>query len=204
MDPERTYEILRSLASPLVALTMRRGEKLNGMIANSAIRASLVPGAQRVAVYVFKEHLSHEILAETGRYVLHLLSRDQWDEIRALGFRSGREAEKLEGLDFRLTEDGLPVLPGSVAWLRCRVVNVMDAGASTYFMGDVLEAGEGAGQELMDSGYFREHMPAAWRESYRENLRRVQELAAGRQDELDDRAWREMQARHTGRGSAES
>lgn len=191
MDDTQAYEILRNLSSPIIAVTCRRGEKLSGMIANSAIRASIVPGSQRVAFYVFKRHLTHEILAETGRFVLHLLSREQWDEIWSLGFQSGRDADKLEGLDFELTDESdLPVLTGAYAWMDCEVVNVMDAGASTFFMGEIRRIERGTGESVMDSDYFRSHMPAAWREPYRKNLEAVQEWAGSHGPAIDDGPWR--------------
>lgn len=194
VEPDESYRILRNLSSPLVAVTTRRGDERNGMIANSAVRASLVPGRQRVAHYVFKRHLTHEHLVETGRYVLHLLARDQWEEIRALGFRSGREEDdKLAALPVSETRDGLPVLPRSVAWMECRVVNVMDAGASTFFMGEIDRMERGSGDEIMDGDFFRENMPDAWREAYRENLRAVQEWAAEHEPEVDDGPWRRLQ-----------
>jgi len=196
VDDSQAYEILRNLSSPIVALTCRKGATTNGMIANSAVRASIVPGGQRVALYVFKRHLTHRILAETGRFVLHLLSREQWDEVRALGFQSGRDAEKLEGLVHRESEEtGLPILTRSYAWMECRVANVMDAGASTFFMGDVARIDRGTGREVMDSEFFRENMPEDWREPYRKNLEAVQEWAAANEPALDDRPWRELQER---------
>ncbi|MFQ5690968.1 MAG: flavin reductase family protein [Gemmatimonadota bacterium] len=195
LSPEEGYEVLRRLTSPLVAVTCRLGEKLNGMVANSAIRASLVPGQQRVALYVFKRHLTHEIMARTGRFVLHLLSRDQWDEIWALGFDTGRGRDKLDGLPYRLSrEDGLPILTRCWAWMECRVINVMDTGSSTFFMGQALRMGRGSGGELMDSGYFREHMPEEWGEVYLRNLREAQRMSAA-MPEMDDRPWRELNAR---------
>jgi len=196
VDDRQAYEILRNLSSPIVALTCRRGEKLNGMNANSAIRASIVPGGQRVASYVFKRHLTHEILAETGRYVLHLLSRDQWDEIWALGFQSGRDADKLEGLEHRLSEETrLPILTRCCAWMECEVANIMDAGASTFFMGDIVGMGRGSGKRVMDSDHFRSHMPDEWREPYRENLEAVQAWAADHQPAVEDRPWRDLRRR---------
>lgn len=196
MDDRQAYDILRNLSSPIVALTCRREEKLNGMIANSAIRASIVPGRQRVASYVFKRHLTHEILAETGRYVLHLLSREQWDEIWALGFQSGRDADKLEGLEHRIgQETGLPILTRCYAWMECQVANVMDAGASTFFMGDVVRLGRGSGREVMDSEHFRAHMPEDWREPYRKNLEAVQEWASDHEPAIRDGPWRELRGR---------
>lgn len=195
-DATETYGILRTLTSPLVAVTVREGDRLNGMVANSAVRASLVPGRQHVAHYVFKRHLTHEILARTGRYVLQVLSRDQWEEIWSLGFRTGHEAgDKLEGLDHFLTDESrLPVLSRCWAWMECRVANVMDAGASTFFMGRVLRVERGSGPEVMDSAYFRAHMPGDWRAVYEEKLGEAQALA-GRLEAIDDSPWRDLNAR---------
>jgi flavin reductase (DIM6/NTAB) family NADH-FMN oxidoreductase RutF len=199
VDDASAYEILRNLSSPIVALTCREGEKLNGMIANSAIRASIVPGHQRVANYVFKRHLTHDMMARTGRYVLHLLAREQWKEIWALGFQAGREIDKFADLDFELTSGtGLPVLPGAYAWMECEVVNVMDAGASTFFMGEILKMERGTGAEVMDSAHFRANMPEAWRDPYLRNLEAVQAWAARNAPPVDDRPWRELQTAASG------
>src|SRR6266566_2267512 len=43
MRPDETYQLLRSLTSPVVAITSERAGKRNGMISDSAVRASLVP-----------------------------------------------------------------------------------------------------------------------------------------------------------------
>lgn len=193
VGPDEAYEILRNLSSPLVAITTRRRDELNGMIANSAIRASLVPGRQRVANYVFKARLTHDFLVETGRYVMHILARDQWGVVRDLGFESGRERKKLREVEHRLTDTWqLPVIEGCVAWMRCEVANVMDAGASTFFMGDVREMRRGGGGEVMDSAYFRANAPDAWEEPYWRNLRRTREEALRMEGEIDDRPWRRL------------
>ena len=199
MDDERAYDILRNLSSPMVAITCRRGEKLNGLVVNSVIRASLVPGRQRVANYVFKRHLSHGMIAATGRYALHILSRSQWDEIWELGFHSGRDRDKLEQVPHRLSEaTGLPVLRRAYAWMECEVVNAMDAGSSTFFMGEIARIERGEGERIMDSDHFRENMPEDWRDAYLENLEEVQRWAAEHETEMDTRHWRELQERAGG------
>lgn len=203
LDPAAAYEVLRELASPLVAITVRRGDRLNGMVANSAVRASLVPDRLGVAFYVFKRHFTHRLLAETGRFALHLLSREQWDEIWALGFRTGWEGEKLEGLPYRLSErTELPILTRCYAWLECRVVNVMDAGPSTFFMGLVDRLERGSGGEVMDSRWFRANMPDPWREVYEHKLDEAQLLAA-RAAEIDDAPWRALNARARSAGAGD-
>lgn len=195
MDEQETYELLRELTSPIVAVTTRRGPKLNGLIVNSAIRASLVPGRQRVAFYVFKRHLTHELLAASGRFALHILSRTQWEDVRELGFYSGRERDPFEKVPHRLSDEtGLPILRRSYAWMECRVVNAMDAGSSTFFMGEIERIFRGEGEAVMDSDFFRANMPEEWRDDYVENLREVQRWAADLEAEgMDTRHWEELQ-----------
>lgn len=197
MDDRDVYEILRELTSPVVAVTCRRGDRLNGLIVNSVIRASLVPGRQRVACYVFKRHESHDMIAASGRYCLHLLARDQWDAIWELGFFSGRERDKLEKVPHRLSEEtGLPVLRRSYAWMECEVVNAMDAGSSTFFMGEIQRIFRGEGDEVMDSDWFRANMPEDWREQYRENLEAVQAWAGELEAEgMDTTYWDALRER---------
>src|SRR2546422_8346071 len=110
MGPDATYQLLRNLTSPIVAVTSERAGKRNGMILDSAVRASIVPTIPRVSVYVHKFNLSHDMIFETGRYVLHLLREDQLDLVHGLGFVSGRTRDKLAGVPHRLGRLGAPVL----------------------------------------------------------------------------------------------
>ena len=43
LQPEPTYQLLRNLTSPVVAITAERNGKENGMISDAAVRASIVP-----------------------------------------------------------------------------------------------------------------------------------------------------------------
>src|SRR2546427_5718024 len=98
MQPDQVYQLLRSLTSPVVAITSERGGKRNGMISDSAVRASIVPAIPRLSVYVHKFNFSHDLIFETGRFVLHLLRTDQFELIHALGFVSGRTRDKLAAI----------------------------------------------------------------------------------------------------------
>src|SRR5207249_9164177 len=110
LQPDQVYQLLRSLTSPVVAITSERGGKRNGMISDSAVRASIVPAIPRLSVYVHKFNLSHDLIFETGRFVLHLLRTDQFELIHALGFATGRTRDKLAEVPHRLGTLGVPVL----------------------------------------------------------------------------------------------
>src|SRR5204863_78161 len=143
LQPDQIYQLLRNLTSPVVAITSARGGTRNGMIADSAVRASIVPSIPRVSVYIHKFNYSHDLIFETGRFVLHLLRDDQFELIHRLGFASGRTRDKLADVPHRPGTLGVPVLDDCYAHFECRVANVMDTGSSTCFLGDVVAVGHG-------------------------------------------------------------
>src|SRR5919109_2402123 len=98
LQPDLTYQLLRNLTSPVVAITSERRGKENGMISDAAGRASIVPSIPRLSVYIHKFNYSHDMIFETGRFVLHLLHTKQFDIVRRLGFVSGRDRDKLGGI----------------------------------------------------------------------------------------------------------
>lgn len=183
-QPDLTYQLLRNLTSPVVAITSERRGKENGMISDAAVRASIVPSIPRLSVYVHKFNYSHDMIFETGRFGLHLLHTKQFDVVHRLGFFSGRDRNKLEGLPHHRGTLGVPVLDECFAHFECSVANVMDTGSSTLFLGDVVAVGCGAatGLEprgaLLTAGYFRTNMPAEWRQEYEAKLQEAQQIAA--------------------------
>src|SRR5947208_9601611 len=184
LEPDLTYQLLRNLTSPVVAITSVRGGKWNGMISDAAVRASIVPTVPRLSVYIHKFNYSHDMIYETGRFAMHLLHTKQFDLVRRLGFFSGRDQDKLAGIPHHNGKLGVPILDDCFAHFECSVVNVMDTGSSTLFLGDVIAVGPGAAAgadargELLTAAYFRANMPAEWRVEYEGKLQGAQQVAA--------------------------
>jgi flavin reductase (DIM6/NTAB) family NADH-FMN oxidoreductase RutF len=185
-----TYDLLRALTSPIVAITTRRGDELNGMIVNSAMRASLSAEKPHVSAYVHKFNYSHDTIFETGRMVLHVLHREQMEVVYSLGFRSRREHDKMAEIPYREGLHGLPILDDCYASFECDVVNVMDTGASTLFLGAVRRAHRGPGTALMTAEYLRSALPEARRKEYERNLKQAQEFATTMADQIKAVVWR--------------
>lgn len=198
MPPDEIYQLLRNLTSPVVAITSERDGKRNGMISDSAVRASIVPTIPRVSVYIHKFNYSHDMIFETGRFVMHLLRTDQFDLIYGLGFTSGRTRDKLARIPHRLGKLGAPVLDDCYAHLECEVINVMDTGSSTCFLGQVAEVGYGkasrASGAVMTAAYFRANMPPEWRPEYEAHLRTAQRFAEERSGDIKAVIWRGLGA----------
>src|SRR3989441_2034544 len=196
LQPDQIYQLLRNLTSPVVAITSARGGRRNGMIADSAVRASIVPSIPRASVYIHKFNYSHDLIFETGRFVLHLLREDQFELIHRLGFASGRTRDKLADLSHRPGTLGVPVLDDCYAHFECRVANVMDTGSSTCFLGDVAAVGFGRASgprgEVMTAAHFRANMPEAWRQEYEEQLAAAQRYAEQRSRDIKAVIWRDL------------
>ena len=200
LGPDAVYQLLRHLTSPVVAITSERDGKRNGMISDSAVRASIAPTVPRVSVYIHKFNYSHDLIFDTGRFVLHLLRDDQFDVIHRLGFASGRAQDKLAAVPHHVGTLGAPVLDDCYAYFECRVANVMDTGSSTCFLGDVVTVGHGAGNDgagrgtVMTAAYFRAHMPAEWRAEYEQLLKNAQAYAVERSRDIRPIIWKGLGA----------
>ena len=176
LDP--VYSLLRHLTLPVVAFTTERDGVVNGMIANSAQRASLVPSLPRISFYISKTNASHDMVYHGGRVGVHLLRRDQWEVIYRLGFQSRHEnPSKMDGLELvRGEETGVPLLADARAAFGCRVINAMDAGASTFFLVDVVDVIDGGDDvPVMTSDWFRDHLPEDRARQYLERLGAAQD-----------------------------
>lgn len=181
MNPDTVYATLRELTSPVVAVTSHSDGRSNGMIANSATRVSLVPECPRLTFYCFKFHFSHELIESSGRFCLHLLHQDQVSVVDRLGFESGRDQEKLSEIEHSTTEYGLPRIKGAAAVFDCRVINAMDAGPSTIFLGESEHFERHPNFEeldLLNAEDLRKTLPEERREDYRANKQEVQQRAA--------------------------
>ena len=194
VTPDETYQLLRQLTSPVVAITSAHAGMCNGMIIDSAIRASIVPTQPRLAMFIHKFNVSHGLIFESGQFVLHLLRQDQFD----LGFVHGTGGDKLADVPCRPGRLGPPVLDECYAHFECRIVNAMDTGSSTCFLADVVEVGYGAAQgprgAVMTAAYFRANLPESWRAEYQQQLTAAQQFAGERSGDIRALVWRTVTA----------
>jgi flavin reductase (DIM6/NTAB) family NADH-FMN oxidoreductase RutF len=164
MDYGRIAPMMGRLWSPLAAVTSHWHGKRNAQIAVAIGAASIVPGMPRVAVQIYKRNLSHSLIDHSGAFALNFLAKEQLHLIQAFGLVSGRDADKLAGIEYVLGHSGSPLLANCWGYLDCRVVNAMDGGDMTCFLGEVLE-----GDTLTESG------PLWWRDARRELPAQVME-----------------------------
>ena len=159
------------------------------MIANSAQRASLVPKLPRISVYISKTNYSHDLIYSSGVFGIHLLRTDQWDLIWHLGLQSARDVDKLSSLPYHVGETGVPLLDNCLNAYECRVVNAMDAGAATFFLGDVVAVQHGQAGSVMTSEYFRANITEDRKQQYESRLMLAQGYLEPLAAHIERKAW---------------
>lgn len=188
MKTDAAYEYLRQFASPIVAITSHWQNRRNGMISDSAVRASISPDVPRLSVYIHKWHFSHDMIWESGRFAIHLLHRGQLDLVHQLGFASGRDGDKLSAIPHFIGSHGLPILEDRVVAFEMRVLNTMDAGYATHFLGHADAVHPGKEAEILTAPWFRSNMPPAWTAEWLANYRKAQQVIE-QHTTIEDRRW---------------
>jgi flavin reductase (DIM6/NTAB) family NADH-FMN oxidoreductase RutF len=136
--PDAAARALSHLWTPLVAVTSAHRGVRSGQIAVSVHGASIVPQRPRLTAALWKRNLTHDLVTASGLFAVHLLREDQDELVYRLGLRSGRDGDKLMGLAVREGTTGCPVLEDCLAVYECRVLNAMDGGDMTVFLGEVV------------------------------------------------------------------
>ena len=138
---------LHNLSYGLYVVASEKQGKLNAQIANTVFQVTSDPPT--IAVSINKQNLTHEFISESKVFTASILSQDTpLSFIGHFGFKSGREVDKLKDVNYKLGEAKAPiVLDHSLAYLEARVINQLDVGTHTIFIGelvgaDVLREGE--------------------------------------------------------------
>jgi flavin reductase (DIM6/NTAB) family NADH-FMN oxidoreductase RutF/rubredoxin len=126
----------------------KKGDRLNAQIANTVFQITSEPPT--IAVSINKNNLTHQFISETKVFSVSVLYQDTpLSFVGQFGFKSGRDINKLEGVNYKRGESGTPViLDNTVAFMEAKVVKEVDVGTHTIFIGEVT-----AGDVFSDKPY---------------------------------------------------
>ncbi|MBC7342850.1 MAG: rubredoxin [Clostridia bacterium] len=131
---------LHAISYGLYIVTAKKGERLNGQVANTVFQITSDPPT--LAVGINKKNLTHEFIQAGRSFAVSVLAKEApLSLIGRFGFKSGREVDKLSGINYRLTSGGLPYLTEhSLAYLEARVEREIDVGTHSIFIGALTDA----------------------------------------------------------------
>ena len=140
MSQEFDRRAFRDLSYGLYIITSRDGDRLNGQIVNTVIQVTSDPA--RVAVIVNKQNLTHEFISKSRLFGVSVLDESTpMTFLGPFGFRSGRDVDKLSQVQFKIGVTGCPlVLEHALSVLEAKVIDHIDLGTHTIFIGDTVNA----------------------------------------------------------------
>ncbi|MBE3580731.1 MAG: flavin reductase [Thermoanaerobacteraceae bacterium] len=147
---------LHTISYGLYIVTAKKGERFNGQVANTVFQISSTPPT--VAVSINKQNLTHEFITAGKIFAVSVLAKEApLSLIGRFGFKSGREVDKLAGLNYKLTGKGLPYIPEeTLAYLEAEVVQTVDAGTHSIFIGSLTDAAVLRRGEPMTYAYYHQ------------------------------------------------
>ncbi len=145
---------LHNISYGIYVLASKSGDKINAQIANSAIQVTSEPA--RILVSVNKQNLTHEFIQKSGYFSLSVLSQDATMKfIGNFGFKSGRDVNKFENINYNTGKSGVPVVTDyAVCYIEAKVVSTFDVGTHTLFIGEVIDADVIGHGEPMTYAYY--------------------------------------------------
>ncbi len=182
--------VMSQLWSPIAAVTSNWKGKANAQIAVAIGGASIVPTMPRVVIQIYKRNYSHELIYQSGAFALNFLRKDQLQYIKDFGLVSGREVDKLASTPYAPRASGSPILEDCWGYLDCRVVNAMDGGDMTCFLGEVLEGNTLSHSEPLWWRYARTAIPTQWMEEWDRKIKAEIEYSIKQMKAIDHAPWK--------------
>ena len=129
---------MRAWITGVAIVTGHHNGFIHGMTANSFTSIALTPPTIMVALQ--KRTRTQNLIKQEGFFAVTILETSQVMLARRFAGQIETEKSRFDGVDIFSMVSGAPLITGGLAFLDCRVVHSFDVGASTIFVGEVLEA----------------------------------------------------------------
>jgi flavin reductase (DIM6/NTAB) family NADH-FMN oxidoreductase RutF len=107
-----------------------------------------------VVVGVKADSGAHEIIKESRSFALNVLGKGQQNLAFAFFKALERDGDSIGGEQFSIGSSGSPILANAAAFLECTLVETLEQGDHSVFLGEVVEAGvnrEAAGRPDLET-----------------------------------------------------
>lgn len=136
LDSRGFRDIWGNFATGVTVITTDVAGWLHGMTANGVASVSLDPLLMIVAVD--KNTRCHGQLQAARKFGVSFLSEEQEAISSTFAKRGEPEQGSLRGVAFHAGPHGTPLLDGAIAYLECRVSDVLPGGDHDLFVGEAL------------------------------------------------------------------
>ncbi len=136
LDVREIRNMMGHFATGVTVITTKDSAgKAFGLTVNSFTSLSLNPPL--VIVCVDRTVDCYSCFDETKVFAVNVLSEDQEELSRRFATKG---IEKFEGIQWRMGENGAPLLEGVIGTIECKVTHSYEGGDHTIFLGEILSA----------------------------------------------------------------
>ena len=140
MDPNAKKTALRMIPYGLYVLTGRTKDgRVAAATVNWVTQASFEPPL--VVVGVKADSSAHEVIKEAGAFALNVLGKGQQQKAFTFFKPAQVEGSTVSGDAFRTGTTGAPLLQSTPAFFECRLIDTVERGDHSLFVGEVVDAG---------------------------------------------------------------
>jgi len=140
MDPNAKKTALRMIPYGLYVLTGRTSDgRVAAATVNWVTQASFAPPL--VVVGVKADSSAHEVIKEAKAFALNVLGKGQQKTAFAFFKPAELQGTTISGEPFRPGETGAPILGSTPAFVECKLVDTVERGDHSVFVGEVVAAG---------------------------------------------------------------
>jgi len=134
------YEALFKVSYGMYIVCSGNSASGNGYISNTVFQVTSDP--PKLATSCNKENYTAGIISSTGFFSVTVLNGTASPELFGrFGYRSGRDYDKLRGLEVKYGESGVPVVMNDAAAIfECRLTDTVDAGSHLIFIGEIISS----------------------------------------------------------------
>ena len=107
----------------------------NGFISNTVFQVTADP--PKFAICCNKDNFTAEFILKSGAFSVSILETNTpVDIFNRFGYKSGRDIDKMQGINIQYAETGVPiVIEHSLSYLECKVEKTFDVGSHWLFIG---------------------------------------------------------------------
>lgn len=140
MDENQKKTALRMIPYGLYVLTARSKDgKIAAATVNWVTQASFAPPL--LAVGVKSDSLAHAAIKESKTFALNILGKGQNDIAFTFFKPLERDGMNIGGQPFYQGETGSPIFENMPAFVECRLIETVEKGDHSVFVGEVINAG---------------------------------------------------------------
>jgi flavin reductase (DIM6/NTAB) family NADH-FMN oxidoreductase RutF len=148
LDPEQLRQAMRAWTAGVTVVTASHAGEQHGMTVSSFTSIALEPPI--IIISLQTNSRTHNLITQANAFAVTILASDQQDISDLFAGRLPDIADRLNEVETETLVTGAPFIKGGLAYLDCRVSQVIAVGTNTLFLAEVVAArGNGEGKPLV-------------------------------------------------------